>query len=989
MTNDTPAVSLSEGDRLHGFRVTRVTPLPDMRLVAYELGHEKSGARLLHLHAGDPENLFTIALRTPPPDDTGLPHILEHTVLCGSRKYPVKDPFVELLKTSLATFLNAMTYPDKTVYPCASTNEKDFFHIADVYADAVFHPNITESHFEQEGHHFDFQTPGDPSAPLVIKGIVYNEMKGAYSDLDGTIQRRTQLSICPDNAYGFDSGGDPDVIPTLTYERFVDFHRTYYHPSNSLIFLYGNIPTERHLAFLDRHYLSAFDRLNVDTSIAAQPRWARPRRDTVPYPIGPDEDAARKTAVVLTFLSCSATDALRTLAMQLLNDYLLGNSASPLRRALVDSKLGEDLTDSGYAAYQFDTFFTVGLKGTEAEHADAIETLVKRVCSEEATRGIDREKMEASFHRMEIASREIQPRYPLVLMDRVYRTWLYDADPLHILQMNRHLAEVRSRFRNEPGFMEKHLQEMISANPHYTRLTFVPDKGCTARREEAFRESMARRKARMTPQELEAVAHKARELHALQSSPNPPEALATLPRLCLADVPPDPFELATRVDRAGGRPVLDTDMFTNGLGYVSLAFDLSGLEDELLDYVPLFADALLMMGAAGLDYAAMAERQAQVTGGVSAGVSVQGTTEDAARVRPVLSVASKALDGRFPQMLEILSDRILRGDLTDLARLKDVVLQGRMSWRSDIIPSGNQYALLYASRNLSRNASHAERLSGLTQLRVYERLASGFDKDRDAVVDKLRRIRAFLRGRDRVTTSFVGNPSLRGALDSWLHGFLGSMEAAGPQEENPAFRPVLETRDGVATPAEVAFVATALPAVPADHPAAPALLLLSVHLSYGYLWNEVRVKRGAYGARAAYNPAHGLFGFSSYRDPCIRETLDSFRGAISHVIQEMDLSPAAVEQAIIGTVKTLDQPIRPAQAVGTALSRHLREETPEHRRRFRRRLLSLTGDDIRSAVETLLAPALNTAPVCVLSSRERLEEASKAMGAASLDIRDL
>jgi len=989
MTDETPAVALRQGDRAHGFQVTRVTPLEELRLVAYELCHEKSGARLLHLHGNDPENLFAIALRTPPPDHTGLPHILEHTVLCGSRKYPVKDPFVELLKTSLATFLNAMTYPDKTVYPCASMNEKDFFNLADVYADAVFHPNISESHFKQEGHHFDFLAPGDPASPLIVKGIVYNEMKGAYSDLDGTIQRRTQLSICPDNAYGLDSGGDPDAIPSLTYDRFVSFHRTYYHPSNSLIFLYGNIPTERHLAFLDRGYLSGFDRLRVDTAIAAQPRWQSPRRTTEPYPIGPGEDPARKTAVVLTYLTCDATDAIRSLSMQLINDYLLGNAASPLRRALIDSKLGEDLADSGYASYQFDTFFTVGLKGTEAAHADAIEELVTRVCAGLVKDGFDREKMESSFHRMEIAAREIQPRYPLALMDRVYRTWLYDADPLHILQLDRHLAELKRRFLEEPGFFERQLEEMITANPHYTRLAFVPDPELSARREEAFRARMEERKARMAPAELERVAREARELDALQSAPNPPEALATLPRLCLADVPDEPFDLATRQETVGGRPLLDTEMFTNGLAYLSLSFDLRGLEDELLDYLPLFADALMMMGAAGMDYAAMAERQARDTGGVSAGVSSQGTVADADFVRPLLTVSAKALDGRFPRMLDLLSDRILRGDLSDLERLKDVVLQGRMGWRSDIIPSGNQYALLHAGRHLSRNGSHAERLGGLSQLRLYERLAGGFDRDRDRIVEKLSRIRSFLLARGRVVASFVGAPSLRGALDGWMEGFLGSMRADGPRDGDAPFQPTPAAREGVATPADVAFVAAALPAVPAEHPDAPALLLLSVHLSFGYLWNEVRVKRGAYGARAAYSASTGTFGFSSYRDPCIGETLDTFRAAVDHVLRQMDLSPAAVEQAVIGTVKTLDQPIRPGQAVGMALGRYLRDDTAEHRQRFRRRLLSLTGDDIRRAAGELLAPALRTAPVCVLSSRERLDAANRSMAGAPLDIRDL
>lgn len=989
MSPSLPPLTLKVNDRLHGFRVDLVTPLPALYMVAYQLTHEGSGSRLLHLHNSDPENLFAVAFRTPPPDDTGLPHILEHTVLCGSRKYPVKDPFVELLKTSLATFLNAMTYPDKTVYPCASMNEKDFFNLADVYCDAVFHPLITEAHFKQEGHHFDFAKPGDTASPLTIKGIVYNEMKGAYSDLDGIIERKTKLSICPDNAYGLDSGGDPDVIPSLTYEQFVRFQKTYYHPSNSLIFIYGNILTEKHLAFLDQNYLSDFKRISIDTAIAAQPRWDRHRQETVPYPIGPDENPSNKAAVVLTFLACDATDALRSLSMVLLNDYLLGNDASPLRKALIDSKLGEDLVDSGYFSYQRDTFFCVGLRGTGTQHTETIADLVKTVCSDLVEKGLDKSKVEASFHRFEISLREIQPRYPLLLMDRVYRTWLYDADPLHILRMNEHLAGLRSKWEQEPGFLEAQLAEMIVNNPHYTLLTFTPDREYVARREGAFRQRMEDRKAEMNREELDVLAREARELDALQSAPNPPEALATLPRLSLSDVPSEPFELPTRVEDAAGQPLLHTDVFTNGLSYLVLAFDLRGIEDDLLDYLPLFADALTKMGAAGLDYAAMAEREAAHTGGVGAGVSGGGRTEDADFFRPLLVVSAKALDERLPQMLDILSDRILRGDLSDHDRLNDVLLQGRAGLRSDIIPNGNHYASLYASRNLSRNGSLAERLGGISQLRLYDRLVRDFEKDGSPVVEKLARIREFILARGRVTTSFVGETTQRSRLDPWLEDLFGSLRDESPRQDTTAFDPTLETRDGIATPAEVAFVATALPSIPSSHPDAPVLLLLSFHLSFGYLWNEVRVKRGAYGARAGYDPAYGLFRFSSYRDPCIGETLDTFREAISYLDTGMDLSEAAMEQAIIGTVKTLDQPVRPGQAVSMALSRHLKGETIDFRRRFRERLLSVKGEDIRRVAKEILEPALSTAPVCVLSSREKLVEANKTLGKHALTVNDL
>ncbi len=988
MSSSEHATAFQRGDKSAGFAVSEVTPLSDLRAVAYLLEHERSGARLLHLHNEDPENLFTIAFRTPPPDSTGLPHILEHTVLCGSEKYPVKDPFVELLKKSMATFLNAMTYPDKTVYPCASMNEKDFFNIVDVYCDAVFHPLITEKHFKQEGHHLDFVEPGNRKSPLTVKGIVYNEMKGALSDLDGIIQHKAGRRIFPENAYGLESGGDPEAIPELTYERFVDFYRTYYHPTNGLIFLYGNIPTGKLISFLDEKYLSAFGRLSIDTTIAPQPRWKEPVYETVPYPVGSSEDGSKKSAVVLTFRTNDVTDTVTTLSMHLLGDYLLGNAASPLRRALIDSRLGEELTDSGYAGHQRDTYFSVGLKGTKAEHTAAITDLVLKSCAKLAKEGLDSKKVEAAFHRLELASREIRPRHPLLLMDRVYRAWLYGADPIDSLRMNEHLSRLRDRYEKEPGFLEGLLLENIVNNPHYTVLTFVPDPELIGKKETDFRKRMDERKAQMRPSDLERVSEEAAELDALQSTPNPPEALSTLPRLALEDVPAEPFELPTTLETVAERPFLHTDIFANGIDYLKLAFDLRGIDEDLMDYLPLFTDALTNMGAAGLDYAAMAEREAACTGGIDAGVSAGGRADDSLFVQPFLLVTSKALATRLPDMLDVLYDRLLLCDFSDLDRLKDILLQGRVHWHSSIIPSGNQYAALFAGRHLSRNCELAERLGGVTQLRMYDRLVVEVEKNPDAIVDRLSRIREFLLARGRVTVSFVGEPAERKLLDPWLKGLYSGMRPGDPKEESPPFTPSLSSREGIATPADVAFVAKALPAVSMIHPDAPALLLLSVHLSYGYLWNEVRVKRGAYGVRASYDTGNGVFSFTSYRDPCVKETLEAFRGAFRYIDSEMDSSPQATEQAIIGSLKTLDQPIRPGQAVGVALSRHIRGDTPELRSAFRQRLLSLTGEEIRRAGSEILAPAFDTAPTCVISSRERLAAANTTLEAA-LSIDDL
>ena len=982
-----PSALHCAGDSLHGFEITSVTPMPSVRAVAYLATHVKSGARLLHLHAEDKENLLAIAFRTPPPDDTGLPHILEHTVLCGSKRYPVKDPFVELLKTSMATFLNAMTYPDKTVYPCASMVDKDFFNIAGVYCDAVFHPNISEKHFKQEGHHFDFTEPGNIDSPLIIKGIVYNEMKGVYSDLDGLIERDMTKGIMPDNAYGRDSGGDPDAIAELTYEQFKQFHENYYHPSNGLIFLYGGIPTEKHLAFLDGEFLSQFDRIDIDTTISDQPRWSQPRRKSETYPIGAEEDLAEKTAIVMTFLTNSSVDPIRTLSMNLLDHYLLANSASPLRKALIDSKLGQQLTDSGYASFQRDTFFTIGLKGSEAGRTDALVELVLSTLKSIADEGLDRDLIEAAFHQLEMSTKEIPDMYPLVLMERVYCSWLYEADPLHHLRMNEHLAEMRKRYETQSGFFETQLRELLVENPHYTVYTYTPDKAYTAGKQKAFQEHMQQVKASLSREQLQQIVTEAAELDEMQTTPNSPQALATLPRLELSDVPAEPIELNTTITDEAGAELLYTDEFANGMNYLNLTFDLRGLDEELFDFVGLYTDVIQKMGAGEYDYVEMAKREAAQTGGVDTFVVACGRVNDPTRPGPRFNVSCKALDAKLTNMLDILADRILRCDLTDTARLKDIVLQARVSRQSILVPNGWDFAFAHAQRHLTRNAALAERFGGFTQFRQLNMLADDFDGNVEKLIEQFGRIRDFIATRAGVTASFVGDTIGLDKIKTFLAGFKVS-DHPGEAVSEDAFDSTLNSREGIANPAEVAFVCRAWQVGGLDSPHAPALALLSVNLSYGYLWEQVRVRGGAYGARAQYVPVNGMFRLGSYRDPFVKETLDAYAGLFDYIENDMDLSTGVLEQAIVGTIKTLDHPIRPSQAVGTAMARHLAGETSDIRKDFRRRLLALTENDIRTA-GNFLREGYESSPICVLASREKLIEANEKLGAEKLTISDL
>ncbi|MDR1744981.1 MAG: insulinase family protein, partial [Planctomycetota bacterium] len=685
--------TLRPGETRHGFAVSRVVPIPSMNMTAVFLRHDKSGAHMLHLAAGDPENLFSIAFRTPPPDDTGLPHILEHSVLCGSKRYPVKDPFVELLKTSLATFLNAFTYPDRTIYPCSSMNARDFHNLMRVYCDAVFFPILSEDHFRQEGHHFEFA----PGGALTVKGVVYNEMRGVYSDPDSILDRRVQAILFDSNAYGRDYGGDPKVIPHLTYKQYLDFHRRFYHPSNAWIFSYGDADPDATLEILDREYLGSFDAIPLDSTIKPLVRWTEPRRAAFSYPLDADAPERARTDIAVALATNDRRDVLENLAMKVIDAYLLDNAASPLRKALIDSRLGEELGGSGHADYQRDTFFIVTLKGSEADRAEAVEDLILKTVHDECARGFDAGKVESALHRLELASREINPQYPLRLLDRVFSAWLYDSDPLEQVDISGHLDALRAELRRDPRFLEGVADKWIVQNRHRLRIALVPDKRYIEKSDRENADAMAAILATMSEEDKKRTDDIAKRLEAMQSEGNSPEALATLPRLGRKDVSPDPLPLEYAVEKPGGRDLVRVPLYAGGVGYCNLSLILSGLDDDDVMLLPTLCEALGKSGAAGLDYADMAAREAAATGALdfSAGLlpNVDGADKSALR----LAVWLKALDTDWDKALGILSDRLFRADFADRDRLRDILLQNRMYWRESIVPSGNAYAALYAA----------------------------------------------------------------------------------------------------------------------------------------------------------------------------------------------------------------------------------------------------------------------------------------------------
>lgn len=963
-----------EHESCSGFLINTITPLKDVRSIAYEMIHPQSGARLIYLQNDDEENLFSVAFKTPPYDNTGLPHILEHSVLCGSKRYPVKDPFVELLKTSLATFLNAMTYPDKTVYPCASMNEEDFHNIVRVYCDAVFFPLLSESHFKQEGHRFTIS--GDPKSKncsLSVQGVVYNEMKGVYSDLDGIIGREESKSILPDNCYGKDSGGDPSEIPSLTYKKFREFHSKYYHPSNSYIIIYGAFDIKKTLKILDGEYLSRFSIKKVNPIIKKQKRWTVPVFKQIRYPLERGEDTKKKAAVTINFLANSLNDTLTSLAMSVLELYLLDNSSSPLRRALIESQYGEALTSSGYADFQRDTFFTVGLKNIDEKNVTKIIKLVLSVCKKEADQGLDQHRLNCAFNRLTLDALEIQSSYPLVIMDRIYDYWLYDSDPLCMMQLNYHIEKLKKLNKSKSRFFEKLLLKYIVNNKHYSVLTFIPDTEYHRKEDRAQESKLKKIKSAFSKSELSKIKKDAENLEIFQEQPNSFEALKTLPKLSLSKIEKNIVTFKREFVHEKNCTLIFNDLFSNGVNYLNLALDLKNIPDDLLDFLPVFKTVFLKMGTTKYSYSQMAEREAFYTGGIGSSLSSEGSFDNYRACCPYLTMFSKSLNCNLENMLQIIFERLHKCDFSDTKRLKEVILQSRTALRGSIVLAGSSYAISFAAKEISENLWLSEKFGGITHVRFLNNLADNFKKNQELIINKLNLIKNYILENSALSLSFIGNNCQKKTISNWSQNVISCSKHVNNVKKEHFSKSIL--RSGIVVPAAVAYNAGVFETVSYSDEDAPALLLIGNFLTYNYLWEEIRIKRGAYSANANYSSLNGVFGFSTYRDPCVKESFETFNESL-HVLEKSLTSKNELEQSIIGTLKKLDKPIRPEDAVGLSLSRHVRNVTDDHRKKFRDLLLELTPAKVKHAVYTVLKPRMKELSICSISGKKQLEKAN-------------
>ena len=969
---------IHEGRKLHGFTCVRVSPLPDLRAEARLFVHDASGARFLHVAVpGDNENCLAVTFPTPPQDDTGAPHILEHSVLAGSRRFPVREPFFEMIKMSLATFINAYTAQDYTSYPVCSPVPKDFFNLAEVYLDAVFHPLLTPETFRREGHHLAFETPGDTSSALTVKGIVYSEMQGYDSDPEDRLYFLAHRFLYPDHPLGRESGGDPRHIPELDYEAFRAFHATRYHPSNALVFSYGDIPTADLAAFLDRSLAGFSAPGPAAFSITEPAAWTEPRTVEASYVADSGDSPTDRDFLTLHWSVGAATDPDASADWAIIDTLLEGHDAAPLRKALVDSGLGADTCMTGSGHHGWMQEFSVGLKGSRAERFGEFEALVRKVLSDWASVAPDAAAVEAAFQQLAYSTREIGNRFPLAVLNAANRVWPYGGDPLDFLSPRTTLDGRLALWKADPLRFGRIVREKLLDNPHLLRLVLRPDAGLAAREAAETASALAARRASMSPAELAEIDRSAAALEALNGAPNPPEKLALLPQLTPADLPPKPIHLPTSAGEIAGIPVLRNDVFSNGVNYMALSVDLTGLPDDLVPRLSDFACAWNKMGAAGQDFAAIAARRAACTGGLSlvpsADLHADGSFLPSAMI--YLRVLDESADAAF----DLLGDLLFGVDARDPDRLRDLLDQAIVACRESMSEEGLALSRSTSARHVSPvSAFGYDNSSNPRVLRSFEADAANFDACAERVASATDRLRAFLLDPRRWTVSFTGSDAVFGALQGKLAGWVSAMPAAsGPAPVARPARfvpPAARLLEGVAVPGTVNHCSFAMAAPPGGDPRFALLQVGASLLSSEYCLPELRFKGHAYGAGAGYSGRSGTFFLYSGWDPHIAESLAIFDAARDYVASA-SWTQADVDRAIIACSVSAVRPLRPGAVTTSSLSERLRGVDDALIERHYDERRAATPATVRQTLLDLFDEGLSHSAVAVVASQDRLAAA--------------
>ena len=960
-------------EKLDAYRVVEHKTIEEMQSEGIVLEHKKTKARLFLVSNDDENKVFCIGFRTPPDNDCGLPHILEHSVLCGSDKFPLKDPFVELVKGSLNTFLNAMTYPDKTVYPVASCNDKDFQNLMDVYMDAVLHPNIykEEKIFRQEGWHYELESK---DAPLIYNGVVYNEMKGAYSSPESLLDSVTQKTLFPDTCYGKDSGGDPVHIPELSYEKFLDFHRTYYHPSNSYIYLYGDMDMAEKLAWLDEEYLSHYEERPVDSRIREQKAFEKPVECEFSYSITDGESEEDATYLSVNTVVGDDLDPKLYVAFQILEYTLLDAPGAPLKQALIDAGIGKDIL-GGYESGILQPFFSVIAKDANKEQKGEFLAIVKGTLRKLADQGINRKSLLAGMNYFEFKYREADygsaPKglmYGLQCLD----SWLYDGDPMTHLCYQETFDFLKKEVEN--GYFEQLIKDYLLDNPFEAVIVVAPEKNLTAKEDEKLAKKLADYEASLSEEELEKLVCATRELKEYQDTPSTPEILAKIPLLTREDIDKKAETFFWTEKEEDGIKVLHHNFFTSGIGYLKILFNTSVLPQEDLLYAGLLKSVLGSISTEHYSYSDLTSEIHLNSGGMDFSVTSYANLQDAEQFTGAfvasIRVLYDKLDFGFTMLEEILNHSVF----TDEKRLGEVIQETRSRARMKLENAGHSTAVSRATSYFSATAYYNELTGGTAYYHFLEQLEKDYPAKKQEIIAKLQEVSRKLFTRSNMLVNYTADEKGYEKLPETLK-LLSAKLPEGSRETYAFTHPVKNVNEGLKTSAQVDYVARCGNFRDAGLAYTGALKILQVILSYDYLWLNIRVKGGAYGCMSGFGRS-GEGYLVSYRDPNLKETNEIYEG-IPAYLEQFDPDERDMTKYVIGTISNLDAPLTPSVKGSRGLSAYLSGVTEEMMQTERDQVLQATKEDIRALAAHVRA-VLQTGSFCVVGNEEKIE-ANRAM----------
>lgn len=944
----------------------------DVQSDGFILRHKKSGARIAILSNNDDNKVFYIGFRTPPEDETGVPHIIEHTTLCGSKKFPVKDPFIELAKGSLNTFLNAMTYPDKTVYPVASCNDQDFKNLMDVYLDAVFNPNITkyEEIFKQEGWHYELTGKDDE---LKINGVVYNEMKGAYSSPDEVLSSQIYRSLFPDNTYSKDSGGNPEYIPKLTYEAYLDFYHKYYHPSNSYIYLYGDMDVVERLEWLDKEYLSLYDYKKVNSEINKQPAFDEIKNVETQYSITMDDSQENKTYLSYNRVVGDTLDEMLYQAFDVLDYALVSSPGAPVKQALIDAGIGDDVYGS-YDAGILQPVFSFVAKNANASQADEFENIIENTLKEVVKTGINKEALLAGINSSEFKFREADfGQFPKGLLFGLncLDSWLFDdMKPFIHLECLGTFAKLRKAV--DTDYFEKLIQEYLLDNTHGSSVTVKPKRGLGNEREEALAKELSNYKASLSDEEIKKLIEDTEHLKKYQEEPSSDEDLRKLPMLTRADMKKNAMAFSNIEDELLDVKVVRHDIESNGIDYISFLFDAGDFAQSDLGYLGFFTNALGLVSTEKYSYTDLANATNIYTGGISTGTASHPDIKDRNNFVFKFEVKLKVLEKNLDKALELMEQMLLSSDFTDTKRLGELVAQIKARLQANLSSSGHLVAAMRSMSSFSRYALYQDELKGIAFYRSICRIEKELSESPKSVSDKLAAIAKKLFARNRMLISFTGNNEAYGnakpSLEKVIAGF-NKMSAVGNQAEvhfNTAKEAFIDA-------SQIQYVAKTGDFICEGYEYTGALRLLRIILSYDYLWINVRVKGGAYGCMNTFLRS-GESYFVSYRDPNLSDTLDVY-DRIPEYIKNFSPDERDMTKYIIGTFSALDTPMNPEAKGSRSLSAYLEGITYEQIQKERNEILNAQPEDIRRLAD-LVEAVLKKDSICVIGNENMIKESA-------------